>query len=318
MQIATTQKHAYLIMIHNRFEQVEKLVEMLDSEFHDIFVHVDKKASFSASDEKRLRKCVKRSKVCFIERISVRWGGRSQLQCEYNLFRAASKGKYRYYHILSGNDLPLVPANDIYDFFEKNYGKEFVQFVDEKWNARFQKRVKYWWLFSELIGDPKIAVRNIKVEKMFLLGIQRMAVSIQKFMRIDRCKKYSGIVFASGSNWVSVTDDFVQYLMKKECWAMKVFQHTLNSDELFLQTIMRNSEFYDRRYLPEQNDCACSQRYLDWIRGGPYCFQDEDIEELVGCGCVFARKVIEEDSPKLFEFFYKRNVMYINVSANSD
>lgn len=38
------QKHAFLIIAHNNWGQLKKLIECLDSQTHDIFVHVDKKA----------------------------------------------------------------------------------------------------------------------------------------------------------------------------------------------------------------------------------------------------------------------------------
>ena len=37
-------KHAYLIIAHTNFDQLQKLVKMLDNDKNDIFIHVDKKA----------------------------------------------------------------------------------------------------------------------------------------------------------------------------------------------------------------------------------------------------------------------------------
>lgn len=36
-------KHAYLIICHNNFDQVAKLLKLLDYDKNDIYIHVDKK-----------------------------------------------------------------------------------------------------------------------------------------------------------------------------------------------------------------------------------------------------------------------------------
>ena len=37
------EKHAYLIVAHNNFYILERLVKLLDYEFNDIYIHIDKK-----------------------------------------------------------------------------------------------------------------------------------------------------------------------------------------------------------------------------------------------------------------------------------
>lgn len=41
------QKHAYLIMSHNDFYILEKLLRLLDDRRNDIYVHIDKKVKTS-------------------------------------------------------------------------------------------------------------------------------------------------------------------------------------------------------------------------------------------------------------------------------
>lgn len=36
-------KHAYLIMAHTQFQQVAKLVSLIDDSENDIYLHIDKK-----------------------------------------------------------------------------------------------------------------------------------------------------------------------------------------------------------------------------------------------------------------------------------
>ena len=40
-------KFAYLIIVHTRFDQVAKLLELLDDEKNDLYVHIDEKVADS-------------------------------------------------------------------------------------------------------------------------------------------------------------------------------------------------------------------------------------------------------------------------------
>lgn len=107
-------KHAYLIIAHNKFEQLKMLCEMLDFEQNDIYMHID--AHVTDFDADSFRPSLRHSKMKFAERTRVNWGGYSQIQAELNLLKAAANSgeDYSYYHLLSGADLPLRPAQEIW------------------------------------------------------------------------------------------------------------------------------------------------------------------------------------------------------------
>ncbi len=98
-------KNAYLIMAHNEFHMLKKLLTELDDERNDIYIHIDKKTKYV--DESVIASWVKKSGVIFIPRMRIYWGHISIVKCELNLLRAAVKGNYHYYHLLSGVDFPL-------------------------------------------------------------------------------------------------------------------------------------------------------------------------------------------------------------------
>ena len=118
-------KHAFLIIAHNNWWQLKKLIECLDSDTHDIYVHVDKKSK--DFDESYFKNSVTKSSLKFYREFEVYWGGFSQVQVEMFLFKQAYTNGYDYYHIISGADLPLKNNEEIDSFFEKNKGKEFIE-----------------------------------------------------------------------------------------------------------------------------------------------------------------------------------------------
>ena len=64
-------KHAYLIMAHTNFNQLQTLISILDDPRNDIYVHVDKRAT--KFNERYY--VTKFSKLIFINRKAVNWGG---------------------------------------------------------------------------------------------------------------------------------------------------------------------------------------------------------------------------------------------------
>lgn len=62
-------KHAYLIMAHGNFEQLQFLVHLLDCEQNDIFIHIDKKTEICDLSLK-----TKYSAVTIFQKYKIYWG----------------------------------------------------------------------------------------------------------------------------------------------------------------------------------------------------------------------------------------------------
>lgn len=69
-------KHAYLIMAHTQFQQVAKLVRLIDNEENDIYLHIDKKVKNAvAIFRDTIEPAINKSNIYFISQNSVQWGG---------------------------------------------------------------------------------------------------------------------------------------------------------------------------------------------------------------------------------------------------
>ena len=95
--------------------------------------------------------------------------------------------------------------------------------------------------------------------------------------------------------------------MSRRSWIRKVFAHSRCGDELLIQTLLINSP-YKKEVTPvafDDNYMSCL-RYIDWKRGKPYVFRNENFEELINSPHLFARKfdmnVDGEVIDKLFEY----------------
>ena len=291
-------RHAWLIMTHGDLPILEKQLRFLDSSRGDFYLHIDKKAG--PIDEERLRSIPRRSAVTLLPRRSVSWGHFSQIQCELDLLRAALPEKYDYYHLLSGVDVPIKSRGYIEGYFETRPGVNYLNVEDAAAREGYVDRIRFYYPFQRL------NIRN----RVLRLALRRLTVALERPF-IDRTKALPpGTVIQKGANWFSITHSLAEYVLSREEEIRRVFRSTSCGDEIFMQTLVANSDFRDT--LPsdlcglDHRNCL---RYIDWYRGKPYVFTDGDYEELIAAPepYLFARKFSYRDAPgvvdALFEHF---------------
>lgn len=290
-------KHAYLIIAHNNYDLLKKLIALIDDERNDIYIHIDKKSLIDNIDE--LNHLVNKSSIFIYKELKVYWGDISQVNVELFLLEKAIKNKYAYYHLLSGSDLPIKTQDYIHSFFNENYGYEFVHFSEEKVSKKYLEYVNKYHFFQKYLKISKYKLIN-----KLIVGIEKLQLFIQKLFHVKRSKN---IVFQKGANWFSITDDLANYVVSKKLWINKIFKYTKSADEFFLQTIVINSNFKNRLFSKKLDDDyhAC-MRYIDWKRGGPYVFRLNDFNDLIESDYLWARKFDKNIDDKIVEkiFYY--------------
>lgn len=170
-------KHVFLIMAHNNFGILEKIIVLLDDDRNDFYIHIDKKVKDFDFD--KFKSLAKKSNVFFVDRSSVNWGGYSLIKCELTLLKSALKGKYSYYHLISGVDMPLKSSDEIHKFFELNSGKEFVHFSrQEDFNSGIYDRFNKYHFLQEYCKSNSL-----------INQCERVLLKIQSILGVNRNKK---------------------------------------------------------------------------------------------------------------------------------
>ncbi|NGM64062.1 beta-1,6-N-acetylglucosaminyltransferase [Sphingobacterium sp. SGR-19] len=269
-------KHAYLIIAHNEFTLLQYLIKALDDERNDIYVHFDKKVT-------DIPKLMAKHAGLYLtkERVDVRWGDVSVVEAEYVLFEAAAKrARYGYYHLLSGVDMPLKGQEEIHLFFNANQGKEFIGFSQYDYAGEVERKVQKYHLFSKdfkfnggLVSLCKKALRFLFIRVQNIVGY----------------KRHRSTAFKKGTQWVSVTHDFVEYLCIKKEEVMKIYHHTFCSDEIYKQTLCWHSTFKSSLYDLEDEGTGC-MRKIGWANGQLSDWTEKNYEALIQSKALFARK----------------------------
>ena len=282
-------KHAYLIICHNNPEILTRLVQLLDDPRNDIYIHVDRQSGPIADWKRRI--CASSATVTFTKRVNVNWGGFSQIEAELTLLKAAIKNNYSYYHLLSGVDLPLKQQDTIHAFFEEHQGDEFISIdVADANDPLFAQRLQYYRFFQDRIG------RRRGYHIAALEYLERFSLFLQRAMNVNRMAQHR-IPLYKGGNWFSITHQMADYILNNINYIRKHFNHTICSDELFLQTLAMSSPY-------AKNIVTDTMRYIDWNRGSPYTFRSEDFDLLMNSGRLFARKFDANTDMEIVERIY--------------
>jgi hypothetical protein len=281
MEQTTQPRHAYLITAHNKKAQLLTLLCLLDDPRNDLYLHIDKKAQ--GFEEAELAAAAPNCRVRFVPRLDARWGSEVFIDAIISLIALASQEEHAFYHLLSGVDLPLKTQQEIHAFFDAHAGQEFVSF--ERKTAKpavIEGRVGHWHWQNPV--HPFLKKLDRRLAPVF--------GSLQTLLRINRVKT-APILFQKGGVWFSITHELARYVVETMPQYRAYYRASSCADEIWLQTLIANSPFMQRRAFPGWDDeLAATMRYVDWTGGGasPRTLTSADYETLMASGMLFARK----------------------------
>lgn len=292
-------RHAILITTHNNEEITQQLLDLYDDKNIDFYIHVDKKAVNYRYD--LITNVCKKSHVYFVDSLKIYWGTYSQIKSEMVLLQEAITKHYDYYHLISGCDIPLLTKQEFLDFFEKNKGKEFVEFSPDEIaiENKVIDRVKYYHILMNSIRSSHVVLRKLQT------FIRETFLKLQKIFKTNRINNQK---FKYGSNWFDITHGFAEYVVSSQKWIEKYFKYSSCGDELFLQTLLYYSQFSKHNYynLPKEKRKIQLGRYVDWKRGNPYTFVMKDFEEIINIdSSFFIRKFDYSKDPKIVDQLFQ-------------
>lgn len=282
--------NAYLIIAHQDFSILQKILKILDDPEADFFLHIDKKVKQVPWED--LKASVTASSITFVPSINVQWGSAKQIESELILMREALKGQYRYFHLLSGVDMPLKPPKEINHFFKEHDGTQFLD-IDEvsMISGEHLHRIAQYHFFQQMIG------RNQGILPKTCLILQKGLLLMQKVFHVNRIRSKEDF-FWKGSNWFSITSDLARFVVQETEKQKKTYAHSICADEVFLQTTAMASPYKDQII-------RSNLRLIDWKRGNPYTFRKTDLEELTTSDALFARKFSTQVDSEIIDLLYQ-------------
>lgn len=207
-------KHALLIQAHQDISYFIKLAKIQPNV--NFYVHMDAKSDYFPDAE-----TAQLANVFLLkDRITVRWGGFSQIEATLKLFETAFANEDNaYFHLLSGEDVVLQP----FEVIEKQWQQRF----DFQAMMTCERAPQYAYRF---IMDSPHADSNWQrqLTGKIITKLQQGVAKIKTY--------YSPIYF--GSQWFSVTRADWEKIVPFTDEYSDFFRHKLVPDEHFFQTLI--------------------------------------------------------------------------------
>lgn len=260
--------HAYLIMAHNNPNQLYELLNLLDYSNNDIYLHIDIKSN--SINKEIIKNSIINASIHIYQLYDVKWADMSQTKCQVFLLSEAVKSHHDYYHLISGQDLPIKKHEEIDAFFAEHNGVQFVH-------------------FDSVTMKPK------ETSRFYHFGTGEFE---NFFVRIQRKIGFNRHI-PTGANWYSITHELAVDFCEHKKRALRAVKYTISSDECILQNFICNISHNTYRLYKAQSDGGydSNMRLIDWNRGNgrnPYVWRITDYEEIIHSDRLFARKFDEK------------------------
>ena len=207
-------KHALLIQAHQDISYFIKLAKIQPNV--NFYVHMDAKSNYFPNAE-----TTQLANVFLLkDRITVRWGGFSQIEATLKLFETAFANEDNaYFHLLSGEDVVLQP----------------FEVIEKQWQHQFGFQAM---MTCEIA--PQYAYRFIMDSPHADSDWQRQLTGkiITKLQQgVAKIKPYHSPIYF-GSQWFSVTREDWEKIVPFTDEYSDFFRHKLVPDEHFFQTLI--------------------------------------------------------------------------------
>lgn len=281
---------AILILAHKNVQQVVELSRKLNSNFN-VYIHFDKKMTL---DDNCL-KILENENIRYISQEDVKWGSWSIVRATIALMNLALSDKdNRYFHLISGQDWPIINSQEIYDFFEDKNSIYMERYSADRVRKSHEEIINWqkYYYYYDVINRRKL------YGKIF----HRLTMKLQGLLKINKFKKLKiNLDIYAGSQWGSLPRDAVEfaldYLDSHEN-VYKMFETGFCSDEFWLPTILMNSSKFKNRY---EN---YNYHFIKWTEqhgSYPAILDENNFTELRQSKAFFARKFDADISRKLIE-----------------
>lgn len=293
VKVCTLLKIAYLILCHMNEQQIVALIHQLQSDYADIYVHVDSK-----TDGFEL---LRKERIILLdddERIDVRWASFSMIEATMKLIKKclSNQKKYDYILLISGQDFPIKNHIQRLSFLEDNRGSNYIEIKphDDSFRRIFPKRNELYYP-SWMYGNS-IFIRIIR--KFYIIMTGGRSYTFRLFKR----KNTTGMTFEFGSQWWCLQAEVVEWMMKyinDHPEYVAFFKNAMTPDECFFQTLFVNSP-----YAKARKDKLV---WLEWKGNHPRLIEEKDIDRLISVeNVLFARKFDLKVNPKPIEMLIEQ------------
>lgn len=267
----------YLVLVHDKPDQLRALLELLVADGDRALVHVD--ATTDAGPFMRIADDVGPDVRFAKKRHDVRWGGFGAVAATLTLLsEAVDLCPADHYVLLSGTDLPIRPTPDLHRHLSTGAVHMNCWPMPDEARGKPMSRLENYHFASSRRGSP-IAYRFNQL--------------LRRLPRRNVEKGLQGAKPFAGGQWWSMPHDCavatLDFVVRAPAF-VRFFHHVAVPDEIFFQTVLMA--------LPKSWLVRPSLTYTRWSGGvSPDLLRSRDVEALAGVDAFFARKFDLDQDP---------------------
>ena len=176
--------------------------------------------------------------------------------------------------------MPIRSQDDIHRFLDAHPEMNFIGISrQENVSQSVLERTDLYHFFTRRPSGTKTDI--------LLSLLNRASLSLQRALNIHR--KYP-FPLCKGAQWISISDGFCAFLLSHSQEILSLFKYTRCPDEIAIQSVFMNSPYAGTHYNPEADEQDQCMREIDWKRGSPYIWKEDDFDYLMSSPHWFARK----------------------------
>lgn len=298
-------KLGIVALAYHRPEQLAILIESLRHPQVTIYLHIDSGVAIepfrAALSDPRC------GEVVWVPRHRSAWATVGIVDAELEGIARAVADGCSYVLLISGEDFPLRPVGEMVDFLEANRERNFLQTFElpyAAWPRDGRERTDFYT--CTVAGTRYTCIPW--GERTGAMSPARRALNWAlraRFMFEPRRRFPAYLRPFGGQQWLNLTREAASYVLEfaeRHPDYRSYHVYTACPDELFVQSILLGTDFAaDHEFV---ND---DLRFLVWAGGDhPRTLGISDLPAMIESNDLFARKVVAEADPELFEALRER------------
>lgn len=274
-------KLLYLLLAHSRAADLVELASTLvkaSSDAHAV-IHYDLNSPVSEFED-LLKRLAQHERVhCVANRVACEWGSYELVQASLNGIREARllDIDFDYVILLSGDCYPSKPVKQLEAYLSANFGREFIEAMDENWIHDGLRSERYQFYF------PFRPRRNASLA-------ERYATKLQRLLGVRR-RVPAGLNVRFGSQWWALTWKTavaaVDFLDQRPT-LQSFFKYVFIPDEMVFPTIVHH-------LVSAEKISGFGLTHFQFTdRGRPVVYYDDHGEYPLATSKFFVRKIAPE------------------------
>jgi core-2/I-Branching enzyme len=304
-------KLACIVLAHHRPKQLATLLAALRHPSVEVYLHVDRRASLipftRAFEEAGI------GDVALLPRYRSRWASLGIIDATLAGLSAGVAGGCDYFVLLSGQDFPLKPVEEIVTFFEDAGSTSYMSYFPvadspvgppgESWHGRH--RTEFYTYTVR--GRRELCIPwGEKTSQLSLKGrVLNELLRVRSAVEPPRRHPAYAQPFL-GAQWWNLSRVAAEYILRfvtEHPDFRRYHRHTMSPDDMFFQTILVGTEFAS-----DHQVVNAGLRFLDWNtpNGRPATLTIDHLPDLLASDKLFARKFDATVDPRVIEVLADR------------